>query len=90
MTNEIKINGCKFNKHGIRVGGQYFPAYFSHGELTNGSVCVSIYAKSILKGLPAQLSPKNDSDSQTDYHESDKVYFMRGTPEYDMLLPICR
>lgn len=86
-TNTTEKTAVKFGKHGIRVRGQYFPCWYSHTTLINDTrKCVTIYAKSILKGLPRELSPQNDSDCTTDYFESDRVRFFEGSVEYAELI----
>ena len=89
MKNSIIINGVSFGKKGVRHNGKYFPAHYSHGTLINGKEAITVYAKSLLVGLPAALSPSNDSDMQTDYFEKDRVRFYAGSPEFSALLQLC-
>lgn len=88
MTNTT--NAVKFLKKGIKtLEGKYFPCWYSLTTLIDGRVAVTIYARSLLKGLPAQLSPENNSDMQTDYFENDRVRFFEGSAEFEMLKGLC-
>jgi hypothetical protein len=86
------INGCKILKNGVKgPTGIYSPVWYWHGTLVDGIVCVTIYAKDILKHLPKELGRiENGTDITTDYFEEDTVRFVKGTPEYEMLLPFVR
>jgi hypothetical protein len=83
----------KFLKKGIKENGQYFPAWYSQGEYTEQSGIqkgtITIYAKSY-KGLPSALSPKNDSDSMTDYFEKDRARVAPGSPNYKAVLSVLK
>jgi hypothetical protein len=80
----------KFLQNGVRslVTGKLHPCWYSHTTLIDGRVCVTLYAKSILTGLPRELQPINNSDCQTDYFESDHVRFFEGSPEYAQLVQL--
>lgn len=85
---EIEAPGTvKFLKKGIKSGGKYFPCWYSLATLLNGKTAITIYAKSLLTGLPAELNPQNDSDMQTDYFEKDKVRFYEGSFTFELLKP---
>ena len=88
MTTKIEINGCRILKHGIKSpSGKYVPAQFARFTLTDGREAFTIYAKCILKGLPAELGKvQNATDGQSDYFESDKCRFFAGTPEFDKMI----
>ena len=59
-------DAVKFLKKGIKTtDGKYFPCWYSLTKLIDGRVAVTIYARSLLKGLPAELSPINESASAT-------------------------
>ncbi len=80
------IKGCRFNKHGVKdPAGKYHPCWYSHQTLLNGREAITLYARSVLKGLPRELAPENNSDMMTDYFEKDKVRFYAGTSEFEML-----
>lgn len=81
----MKTASVKFLKKGIRANGKYYPCWYSLQTLINGKTAITIYAKSHLTGLPAELNPENDSDIYTDYFEKDKVRFYLGSPEFEML-----
>jgi hypothetical protein len=80
----------KFLKHGVRslATGKLHPCWYSHVTLIDGKTCVTLYAKRCSQGLPAELKPINDSDSMTDYFESDHVRFFEGSPEYAQLVKL--
>ena len=86
MKNQITINGCRFLAKGIKdAAGKYYPAWYSRSTLINGREAVTVYAKSILSGLPAALAPQNDSDMRTDYFEKDRTRFYAGSAEFTQL-----
>ena len=59
----------KVTLNGIKVDGEYMSCYFSLGD-----GCVHVYARKYSSRLPAELGMvKNDTDSQTDYFETDRV-----------------
>lgn len=71
----------KIGKHGIRHNGEYHRAFYSKGTLFNYPAgTISVYAKDY-KPLPAALSPKNDSDYQSDYVVQDVA---RITPDHTL------
>ena len=80
----------KFLQHGVRslVTGKVHPCWYSHVTLIDGKTCVTLYAKSILTGLPAELRPINNSDMMTDYFENDHVRFFEGSSEYAQLIEL--
>jgi hypothetical protein len=81
----------KFLKKGVRslVTGKYHPCWYSLTTLIDGRVAVTLYAKSILTGLPRELSPINNSEMQTDYFENDHVRFFAGSAEFETLKGFC-
>jgi hypothetical protein len=88
MTNETKT--VKFLKKGVRdAAGKYYPCWYSLTKLVDGRVAVTLYAKSILKGLPRELRPENNTDITTDYFENDRVRFYEGTSEFGLLKGLC-
>jgi hypothetical protein len=86
MNNES--NAVKFLLNGVRAAGKFYPCWYSHVTLIDGRTCVTLYAKSILTGLPAQLRPINNSDMMTDYFENDHVRFFEGSAEYVRLVEL--
>lgn len=96
-TKPLMIAGVKLLKNGVRgTDGKYHPVYYSIGRLyekrTVGETgpmrtyeAATIYAREYDR-LPAELNPKNDSDSMTDYFEKDRAVFRKGTPEYDLIM----
>jgi hypothetical protein len=79
----------KFLKKGVRSAGKYHPCWYSLTTLIDGRIAVTLYAKSILTGLPAALRPINNSDMQSDYFENDHVRFFEGSAEFAMLKGLC-
>jgi hypothetical protein len=69
------MNDLKFLKKGIKKDGKYYPVHYSQGDLLNyPKGTITIYAKSILKGLPNIGNPiDNQTDIITDYFEKDKI-----------------
>ena len=79
----------KFLKKGIRANNEYYPVSYSLGTLIDGVEYITIYAKSIIKGLPKELNPINNSETMTDYFEVDRIKFAKGTDMYNKLLKLC-
>lgn len=96
MTNKtnstkIEINGVRFMKHGVKdKAGKYYPAHVCRGAVVNGTEAITIYARCLLRGLPVELMPENDTDICTDYFEKDRARFLSGTPEFEALAAIAR
>ena len=44
---------------------------------------VTIYSKDMLKKLPKELNPKNDTDGMTDYYEADRARVRPGDRFFD-------
>ena len=73
----------KFLKKGIRYNGQYIPVWFSMGSLRNyPEKTITIYAKEHGKKLPKELNPENDTDTMTDYFETDRAYITPSSKFY--------
>ena len=79
------VNGVKFLKKGCKSNGKYFPCWYSNCTLIDGRNAVTVYAKSLLVGLPKELMPENGTDYQSDYFEKDRVRFYEGSAEFEML-----
>jgi hypothetical protein len=84
MTNTTETKKVRFLKHGVKdSNGKYFPCWYCRVTLIGDDrPCVTLYAKKCSVGLPAELQPINNSDSMTDYFETDRVRFFEGSPEY--------
>lgn len=68
------MNTLKFLKHGIRYQGKYIPVWYSESAtygMPEGTI--TIYARNYGKELPTELNPTNDTDSMTDYFDTDKA-----------------
>lgn len=88
-SSKVSINGIRFLKHGVKDAvGNYYPARYSRSVLICGRDAVTVYAKDIIKGLPAALKPANNSDSRTDYFEKDCARFFAGSVEFAALAPL--
>lgn len=78
----------KFMWNGIKVDGKLHRVFYSDGELTNHpSGTLTIYARDYgplprIEGLNVQ----NDSDSMTDYFETDRIRVMPGNRHYKAVL----
>jgi len=80
------MKSVKFLKKGVKdSAGNYYPCWYSLTTLINGKIAITLYARSILKGLPRELKPENNSDMTTDYFENDRVRFYEGSPEFELL-----
>ena len=85
------INGVKVGKHGFRIRGKYFPAFYSRATLIDGRDCITVYARGHGTGLPVELGDvQNDSDSQTDYFEKDRTRFFPGSLGFNVLAPLAK
>lgn len=64
----------KILQNGVKWDGGYTPCFYSMGNTCNHSdKCITIYARDY-KHLPAGLGAiENDTDTQTDYFDEDKV-----------------
>ena len=87
----ITINGIRFLKKGVKdAAGKYYPCWYSLGALINGKNAITLYARSILSGLPRELKPENGTDITTDYFENDRTRFLEGSTEFELLKPFAR
>ena len=83
-----KIGSVKVLKKGLRnEEGKYFPAHYSaHTHRSTGKKCVTVYAGCYIKGLPFAMGHiQNNTDTMTDYFETDKAVFFEGSTEYEVL-----
>lgn len=73
----------KILQNGIKHDNGYTPCFYSMGNNTRHSDrCITIYAR-CYERLPAELGAiQNDTDTQTDYFDSDKVYLEPGDKYY--------
>ena len=80
----------KFLKKGIRSDGEYIPVHYSRGSYTKESGfpegTITIYAKKYNKRLPLALNPRNDSDSRTDYFETDRARIFPSSKHYKKVM----
>ena len=73
----------KILKHGIKHDGKYIRCWYSTGALLHHPAgTITVYAKSCLDKLPADLVPENDSDFITDYVVSDLARVFPGSKYY--------
>ena len=77
----------KILQNGIKHDNGYTPCFYRMGNNTRHSEkCIAIYARDY-EHLPAELGTiQNDTDTQTDYFDSDKVYLEPGDKYYDEVL----
>ena len=80
----------RFNKHNVVNTETKNKArvFYSLDNRVDGRKCVTLYAKDVLEKLGkvfenTQTKVKNDSDSMTDYFESDKVVLFEDSPFYE-------
>ena len=71
----------KFNRHNVTNGTAKARCYYSRTTLRDGRECVTIYAKEYGRELGAMFpTVENETDSQTDYFEKDRVRIFAGDP----------
>lgn len=76
----------KILKHGIRHNGKYHRCFYSTAKLCNfPEGTITVYAWDY-ESLPVELAPVNNSDSMTDYFETDKVRIVPTHPLYSEFL----
>lgn len=78
LVNEVKSmvkkERIRFLKHSIKFNGKKARVRYSQGELYGfPKGTVTIYAKDYGVQLPRELKPKNQTDYQTDYFETDRA-----------------
>ena len=73
----------KILQNGIKHDNGYTPCFYSMGNTSHHSDrCITIYARDY-EHLPAELGAvENDTDTQTDYFDSDKVRLEPGDKYY--------
>ena len=73
----------KFNKHNVTSGKVKVNIWYSLDRRIDGRKCVTIYAKEYSGKLCAIFdNVENNTDSQRDYFEKDKVNFFEDHPLY--------
>lgn len=75
-------NEMKWMWNGLKVNGQLFSAWYSLGTLINDTEeSITVYARNY-KSFPRDLNLEiqNDSDSMTDYFESDRIRVRKNSP----------
>lgn len=75
----------KFNKHNVTDTATKIKCrvWYSLDNHVRGKPCVTVYAKDYGRELGKILNGvKNDSDSMTDYFETDRVRFFEGDEHY--------
>ena len=75
----------KFMYNGIKVDGKLYKVSYHGGPyhtLPEGTITIT--AKSLVEGLPyiPGFAIQNETDSQTDYFEKDRVRVMLSSPHY--------
>lgn len=84
MTTTKTTQAIKFNLYAVTNGTHKCRVWYSVNGRIDGRACVTVYAKD----YDGNLSPifgelvKNDSDSQTDYFEKDRVVLFSDHPLY--------
>lgn len=83
-----KKMGIKFLQNGIRRDDEYIPVYYSLDMRTQ---IITIYARSYCKHLPREIgNVRNESDSMTDYFETDSCRLSPSDPFYKQALEVCK
>lgn len=91
LTRDNIINTIKVLKHEIKVNGKYIRTRYSKGGLIERfpKETITVYAKGYCDKLLIELSPLNDSDSMTDYFETDRTRILPSHPLYNEFLKYC-
>ena len=74
MANKTLKRKIKFLKHAVKYNGKRARVWYSQGELYHypkGTITIS--AKDYGKQLPPELNPKNETEYQTDYFDTDRA-----------------
>ena len=76
----------KFMYNGIKINGKLIKGYWSKANYTNGAK-YAFYADSYCsKELREIFDVKNDTDTMTDYFETDTIYFFENNKEIENVL----
>jgi hypothetical protein len=78
----------KFLWNGIKIDGKLYRCFYSDGKLINHPEgTLTIYAKDY-KHIPniPELQVQNDSDSMTDYFETDRIRITPDNPYHEAVL----
>lgn len=78
----------KFLQNGIKTESKYVSVMYSITSNYDDNTIV-IYARDY-EHLPKELNPINESDSMTDYFESDRVYISPDSKYYADALKCCK
>ncbi len=87
---KYKMTTIKFLKNGIRYGRDYIPVHYSQPTYTPESKLppktITIYARDLLKPLPRELQPINETDGMTDYYEKDRARILPNSKFFKQVL----
>lgn len=74
----------KAQAYGLKIDGVFYKCSVGRGQHTKGEIGFSIYADKYGRGaLPSNIPGwSNDTDSQTDYFEKDRIYVGPSHPFY--------
>lgn len=77
----------RFMYNGIKVGGKLYKAWFSKGVLIGETKeSITVYARCLMDGLPAIGEIKNNTDSMTDYFETDRMVIREGDKYWEAVV----
>ncbi len=78
----------KFNKYNVTNGEIKARVFYSIGNRTDGSPCVTLYAKDYTHNLGKIFKDiyKNDTDLMTDYFDQGQVELFEDHPLYEQAL----
>lgn len=85
------ISGIKFSKHSVSSNSHKAKVFYSRNVWAQSApdmpvATINIYAKEYGDQLkPLFAKTRNDTDTRTDYFETDKVTFYEGSAMYDEL-----
>lgn len=90
--NTLTLDGIKFNKYSVSTASHKARVHYSRNVSAQSVAAgmpiavINIYAKDYGDQLkPIFAKTRNDSNSQTDYFETDKITFYEGSAIYDEL-----
>ena len=76
----------KFMYNGIKVDGKLYGAFYSFGKHIKSNTMISIFARSYEHFPQIGISITNNSDSQSDYFETDTMTIDIDSPMYKDVL----
>ncbi|MBK7363068.1 MAG: hypothetical protein IPJ01_12295 [Micavibrio sp.] len=89
-TNTTQTPKIRAMAYGLKFDGKLVKCSVHYGTMRNGKKEFTIYARDYGICLPRVEGWENDTDSQTDYFDTDKIRISRQSPFYRAWLPELR